>query len=71
MIQSKFFHVLRSQFPEAWVDGAVRDKDLKVFLNLVNLALQRIPKMVRDDRGATVMTIFSQILPLLAEERLQ
>jgi hypothetical protein len=71
MIQSKLFHVLRSQFPEAWVGGAVRDKDLKVLLNLVNLALQRIPKMVRDDRGATVMTIFSQILPLLAEERLQ
>ncbi len=49
---------------------AVKDKDLKVLLNLVNLALQRIPKMVRDDRGATVLIIFSQILPVLAEERL-
>ncbi|BDA43155.1 Serine/threonine-protein kinase ATR at C-terminar half [Coccomyxa sp. Obi] len=48
----------------------VKEKDLKVLLNLVNLALQRIPKMVRDDRGATVLIIFSQILPLLAEERL-
>lgn len=50
--------------------SAVKEKDLKVLLKLVNLALQRIPKMVRDDQGATVLTIFSQILPLLAEERL-
>lgn len=42
-----------------------------VLLRLVNLALQRVPKMVRDDRGATALTIFGQILPLLAQERLR
>ena len=42
-----------------------------MLLRLVNLALQRVPKMVRDDRGATALTIFGQILPLLAQERLR
>ena len=51
--------------------AAVKDKELQVLLNLVNLALQRIPKMVTDDAGATLLTIFSHILPLLAQERLR
>lgn len=50
---------------------AVKQKELVVLLNLVNLALQRIPKMVREDNGSTVLIIFSQIMPLLAEERLK
>jgi hypothetical protein len=42
-----------------------------VLLNLVGLALQRIPRMVTEDRGATLLTIFGHILPLLAQERLR
>ena len=42
-----------------------------MLLNLVNLALERIPKMVIDDAGATLLIIFNHILPLLAQERLR
>ncbi len=49
----------------------MKEKELVVLLNLVNLALQRIPKMVREDNGTTAIIIFSQVLPLLAEERLK
>jgi len=50
--------------------GAVGEKQLVTLLNLVNLALQRIPRTVRDDNGATVLTIIGQTIHLLAEERL-
>ena len=49
----------------------MKDKELAVLLNLVGLALQRIPRMVTEDRGATLLTIFGHILPLLAQERLR
>ena len=49
---------------------AVKERELVTLLNLVNMALQRIPRIVSDDNGATLLTIIGQTPSLLAEERL-
>ena len=49
---------------------AVKERELVTLLNLVNMALQRIPRIVSDDDGATLLTIIGQTTSLLAEERL-
>ena len=48
----------------------VKERELVTLLNLVNMALQRIPRIVSDDDGATLLTIIGQTTSLLAEERL-
>lgn len=50
---------------------AVKPKELATLLNLVNLALERIPRVVRDDNGATLCTIIGHTIHFLAEERLK
>lgn len=49
---------------------AVKDRDLISLLNLINMALEKFRRIVRDDNGATVFTIIGQTIHLLAEERL-
>lgn len=50
---------------------AVKPKELATLLNLVNLTLERIPRVVRDDNGATLCTIIGHTIHFLAEERLK
>ena len=58
------------QFVPAPSGPAVKERELVTLLNLVNMALQRIPRIVSDDDGATLLTIIGQTTSLLAEERL-
>lgn len=54
-----------------YCSDAVKDKDLISLLNLINMALEKFRRIVRDDNGVTVFTIMGQTIHLLAEERLR